>query len=389
MVNQIALKSAASVACAVPGATNDGEGGLGQVSNRIRPEITADGGFRRQGNVLPRRFGYEIGQIPVIPNRYRVIGLIGCGWNRRQRIVLRLLGLDRVVAIESVIGKKDRGWILNPEGLGKEFGYTYLADFYEATVPGFTGRATSPAVIDEATGKVVTNDYQTLSLDWETEWKPYHKPDAPDLYPDFLRPQIDLLSQQLFDDINNGTYKIIFATERDVAEVALTVFEARLGEIDQRLRTRRYLFGRYLTDSDVRLFQTLAAYEVTYRPGIIRKVGHEVRHLWDFPHLWDYARDLFATPGFIDDEELHALGYLPFEDGTYAYAFGYTTTADTAHENGPADRREYLERWREPVDRTGLDGSWEYTGPGTGGLDVLWSFGEYHPENRRKEPSRS
>ena len=376
MANLLNLKQAASAACVVPDAENDSAGDIGHVANRIRAEITPDGSFRRQGNVLPKRFGYGIGQVPVIPNRYRIIGLIGCGWNRRQRIVLRLTGLDKVVAIESVIGKKDRGWILDPEGLGKKFGYSELVEFYKATLPDFHGRATSPAVIDEETGKVVTNEYQTLTLDWETVWRPYWKEGAPDLYPEFLRPQIDLLNQQLFDDINNGTYKVIFATQRDVAQAALAVFEARLTEIDQRLKTRRYLFGPYLTDSDVRLFQTLEAYEVTYRPTVIRKVGHEVKHLWDFPNLWAYARELFQTPGFIDDEELHALGFVPFDDGTYAYAFGYTRTNDTADDNGPVDRKEYLARWQEPSDRSGLTGGWEYSGPGTGGTDILWKFGE-------------
>lgn len=376
MAQQITLDRAVHAACLLNNATNDGDGGGKASLNRVKDEITAEGDFRRQGNRISRRFGYGRGQIPVIPNRYRVIGLIGCGWNRRQRIVLRLTGLDQVVAIESVLGKTDAGWILNPEGLGKKFGYTHLVDFYRATDPEFSGRATSPAVIDEQTGKVVTNEYQTLTLDWETVWKPYHKQGAPDLYPDFLRPQIDLLNQQLFDDINNGTYKIIFSPRRDVAQAALDVFEARLAEINQRLENRRYLFGPYLTDSDVRLFQTLAAYEVTYRPRVVKRVGHDVRHLWDYPHLWSYARQLFQTPGFIDDEELRALGFLPLDDGSYAYSFGYTTTTDTTEDNGPADRQAYYERWNEPVDRSTLSGSWEYSGPGTGGMDALWSFGD-------------
>lgn len=375
MTQQITLGRAVRAACLLNNATNDGDGNGNTALNRIKDEITAEGDFRRQGNKISRRFGYGRGQIPVIPNRYRVIGLIGCGWNRRQRIVLRLTGLDQVVAIESVLGKTDAGWILDPEGLGKKFGYTHLIDFYRATDPEFSGRATSPAVIDELTGKVVTNEYQTLTLDWETVWKSYHKQDAPDLYPDFLRPQIDLLNQQLFDDINNGTYKIIFSTRQEVAQAALDILEARFAEIDQRLENRRYLFGPYLTDSDVRLFQTLAAYEVTYRPREVKRVGHDVKHLWDYPNLWSYARQLFQTPGFIDEEELHALGFLPFDDGSYAYSFGYTTTKETTEDNGPADRRAYYESWLEPADRSKLTGSWEYSGPGTGGMDALWTFG--------------
>ncbi|NMM92876.1 glutathione S-transferase C-terminal domain-containing protein [Bifidobacterium oedipodis] len=377
---QLSLRAEAAPACGIdvrpsaPVSVKNGAEDDKATNTYVRPEILPDGGFRRQGNEFPYRFGYGHDDVPVIANRYTIIGLIGCGWNRRQRIVLRLLGLDSVVRIESVIGRDDSGWILDPEGLGKQFGYDHIRDFYEHTKPGFSGRPTSPAVIDNQTGKVVTNEYHTLSLDWETVWKPFHKPGAPDLYPRELRPEIDLLNQQLFEDVNNGTYKIIFATEREAAEAALGVFEARLAELDYRLKTRRYLFGTQLTDSDVRLFQTLEAYEVTYRPKVVETVGHEVKHLWDFEHLWAYARDLFATPGFIDDEELRALGFVPFDDGDYAYAFGYVKTNDPSAEPGPANRKEYLARWQEPANRESLGGIPEFSGPGTGGTAALWSF---------------
>lgn len=376
-VNKLQLNNDNVLACPAPAVRSDvsvGEKDAKNTNRYVKPEILPDGEFYRQGNEFPYRFGFGHDDVPVIKNRYRIIGLIGCGWNRRQRIVLRLLGLDKVIAIESVIGRDDQGWILDPNGLGKKFGYTHLRDFYERTKPGFSGRATSPAVIDEQTGRVVTNEYHTLSLDFETVWSQYHKPDAPDLYPYDLRPQIDLLNQILFEDINNGTYKIIFATEREAAVTALNVFEARLSELDYRLKSRRYLFGPRLTDSDVRLFQTLSAYEEIYRPQIVKIVGYEVKHLWDFPNLWAYARDLFATPGFIDEEELYTLGFKPKDDGTYAVAFGYISTKDPSSEPGPSNREEYFARWNEPAHRELLSGIPEFSGPGAGGTASLWKF---------------
>ena len=341
--------------------------------------VTQDGTFNRQRVYFTKRFGYGVDDIPVLPNRYIIIGLVTCGWNRRLRIIRRLLGLENVIAVESVLGGDGEGWILNPEGFGKKFGYTHLGDFYEATDPFYEGKGTSPAIIDTQAGHVVTNNYHTLPLDLETVWAPFHKEGAPDLYPKDLRTRIDLLNQQLFDDVNNGTYKVLFAQNAEAARVAYDVFRIRLEDLDYRLASRRYLFGSRLTDSDVRLFQTLESYESTYRPGITRQLGSDdAVHIWDYPHLWDYARDLFQTPGFIDDEEKYEFGFIPDEHGNYSPRIVESVNNDSVF-GGPteAGRPEFLQRWLEPVDRTALTGDEWYSGPGTAGTEELWQFGHH------------
>lgn len=340
-------------------------------------EQTPDGAFRRQRNAYTKRFGSEEGQAPVIPGRYRVLGSIGCGWNRRQRIVIRLLGLGGVFVPEVVYGRDSEGWKLTvePGSIGEKFGYDRLNDFYRATSGDFSGRGTSPTVVDFETGKVVTNNYHLLSIDLETAWKPFHKEGAPDLYPEELRAEIDLLNQQLFDDVNNGTYKVIFATSEGAAKAAYTVFAARLADYNFRLASRRYLFGPSITDSDVRLFQTLESYENGYRPGIAAKLGDDVLHIWDFPNLWAYARDLFQTPWFIDGPELYELGYVPGEDGEYSH--GFSRREENPFGQPDFSGREALyQKWLEPAGRENLTGSPLYSGPGGGGSFELWDFGE-------------
>lgn len=340
-----------------------------------------DGTLIRQRVWFTRRFGYNIGDITPEPGRYRVIGLIRCGWNRRIRIARRLLGLEDALHVESVSDTADTtGWRLQPGGLGDRFGFTRLADFYERTDPTYRGRGTSPAVIDEQTGRVVSNNYHTLTLDLETVWRPYWRPGAPDLYPVELRTRIDLLNQQLFDDVNNGTYKILRARTQGATLGAYHVFKARLEDLDYRLASRRYLFGPVLTDSDIRLFQTLGAYETMYRPGIQRKLGdaESVVHVWSFPHLWAYARDLFQTPGFMDEEERYVFGFTPDEHGEYSPRVANIERLDDGFGGrSEAGRPEYLERWLEPANRERLSGDEWYSGPGTAGLEELWQFGRH------------
>lgn len=379
--SSISLNAPAADACGIrPAQSRPGHDKRDRPIEETTVEQTPDGAFRRQRNAFTVRFGNEPGQAPVEAGRYRILGAVGCGWNRRQRIVIRLLGLWDAFTPEIIYGRDADGWKLTktPGGVAELFGYDRLNDFYRATVGDhFTGRGTSPTVVDLKTGKVVTNNYHILSNDLETAWAPFHKENAPDLYPQELRQEIDLLNQQLFDDINNGTYKVNFATSRGAAEAAYTIFKARLADYDFRLASRRYLFGDHFTDSDVRLFQTLESFENGYRPGFIQSLGTEdIVHVWDYPNLWAYARDLFQTPGFIDERELFDLGYTPDENGDYA-------RNPFADEEGhtPQDvkdqRKAVYERWLEPAGRESLSGSPLYSGPGGGGSYELWQFGAY------------
>ncbi|MDR3106730.1 MAG: hypothetical protein LBU05_00815 [Bifidobacteriaceae bacterium] len=336
----------------------------------LNAEQTADGAFRRQRNWFTAHFGTGPGQFPVEPGRYVLAGNTGCGWNRRQQIVLRLLGLTEAVPFALLTGRDEGGWLIAPHGnhLQDRFGTDRLNDFYRRTDPNFQGRGTSPTVIDTKTGLVVSNNYHLLSYEWETAWVPYHQPDAPDLYPVPLRKEIDLLNQQIFDDINNGAYKQIFATNKDAARAAKAVFEARLADYDFRLASRRYLFGPLLTDSDVRLFQTLSSYDRGYRVGIVKLFGEDATvRLADFDNLWAYARDLFGQ-GFADEREQYFLGLLPGPSGEYA---GQPLDSSGSTLPGPA---EALAAWQEPSGREHLTGSPFYSGPGGGGSYERWTF---------------
>jgi putative glutathione S-transferase len=194
-----------------------------------------------------------------------------------------------------------------------------------------------------------------------------HVKGSPDLYPSILRRRIDLFNQQLFDDVNNGPYKVLFATSPAAAVAAAGVWEARLAELDLRLATRRYLFGEHITDSDVRLFVTLASFDTGYRPSFPSTLT-SAKRVSDYPHLWAYARDLFATPGFVDEREEIALGLRPASNGSYHYGFGVGAKVPPVHEP--------LAPWLHPHRRELLTGSSSAAGPGDAGLEDYWRFAQ-------------
>ena len=48
-----------------------------------------------------------------------------------------------------------------------------------------------PCLVDVPSGRVVTNDVPSITLDLSTQWRAYQRTGAPDLYPEALRPEMD------------------------------------------------------------------------------------------------------------------------------------------------------------------------------------------------------
>ena len=261
-------------------------------------EITGEGAFVRQQNRFVTPFGAGEGDLPVEAGRYRLIVSAGCPWAHRQLIVLRLLGLENVISIGRVGPRAEKGWefSLNPGGLDPVLRIRYLPEAYEKADPDYSGRATVPAVVDITTGKVVNNDYHRLSNYWETAWKPFHREGAPGLYPQALRAEINALNETLFHEVNNAVYKAGFARMQAAYEKAYDLLFNQLDALEERLSKSRYLFGDKITDSDVRLYVTLARFDSGYYMAF--KTNRN--RLVDFHNLWNYAKDLYQTPGFGD-----------------------------------------------------------------------------------------
>ncbi len=269
-------------------------------------EIQDDGSFVRQQNRFTTPFGEKPGELPVEANRYRLLWAPICPWAHRSVIVRKLLGLEDVISLGTANPvRTEKGWefSLDEGGVDPVLKIRYLPEIYEQTDPDYTGRATVPTVVDVKTGKVVNNDYFHLTNYWETAWKPFHKPDAPDLYPEELREEIDKLNDIIFNDVNNGVYKAGFAQSQAAYEKAYDTLFARLDELEERLSKQRYLFGSQITDSDVRLYVTLARFDVAYYP-VFRANRNR---LIDFPNLWGYARDLYSIPAFGETTDFDAI----------------------------------------------------------------------------------
>ncbi|WP_254638985.1 glutathione S-transferase family protein [Cohnella sp. GbtcB17] len=272
-------------------------------------EITKDGSFKRQVNRFTTPFGDEPGELPVEAGRYRLLWSAACPWAHRSVIVRRVLGLEEAIGLGTVspmrprLPRVDWEFSLDPDGIDPVLGIRYISEIYLKTDPEYAGRPTVPVMVDVRKREVANNDYFKLTNYFETAWAPFHKANAPDLYPEALRGQIDALNETIFHDINNGVYKCGFAHSQEAYDAAYDTLFARLDELERRLAGSRFLHGDFITDSDVRLYTTLARFDAAYYTAF--RTNRNL--LREFEHLWGYARDLYQTPGFGDTTDFDAI----------------------------------------------------------------------------------
>lgn len=234
---------------------------------------------------------------PVEAGRYRLVGARACPWANRVIITRRLLGLEDAISL-GIAGPlhDERSWRfhLDPGNVDPVLGIEYLREAYEKAVPGYAEGVTVPAMVEVASGKVVTNEYALLERDLSTEWREFHRDGAPDLWTD---PEaIEQIGKGIFHDVNNGVYKCGFASSQRAYDRAYDALWSRMDELSQHLSTRRYLVGDSITQADIRLWVTLVRFDAAYH-GHFKANRHKLTEL---PVLWAYARDLFQTPGFGD-----------------------------------------------------------------------------------------
>ena len=268
-------------------------------------ETSADGAFVRQKYAFRDRITADGSSgFPAEAGRYHLYVSLACPWAHRAIIVRRLLGLEEAISMSVVDPVRDeRGWAFR-DGPGHTAdpvcGFELLSEAYLRTDPDYTGRYTVPCIWDRVTGRLVTNNYPDITIDFETQFTRFHGPGAPDLYPGELRAEIDAVNAVVYADVNNGVYRAGFSTSQAKYEAAVDALFARLDWLEARLAGQRYLVGGRLTEADVRLFTTLVRFDAVY-------VGHfkcNLRRLVDYPNLWGYARDLYQHPAFGETVDL-------------------------------------------------------------------------------------
>jgi putative glutathione S-transferase len=256
-----------------------------------------DGEFQRQPDEF-REWILADGSTPYAPvaGRYHLYISLACPWANRTAMVRHLKGLETVISMSVVDPVRDqRGWIFR-DGDGFSHDpinhFSYLAEAYAATAPHFNGRVTVPVLWDKDTRRIVNNSEDDICRMFNDAF-PNLDNRKVDLFPADLEPEHANLAAFIYENINNGVYRAGFATRQGAYDQAARTLFAALDEIEARLSSRRYLFGKRIVEADWRLFNTLVRFDAVYH-------GHfkcNLRRIVDYPNLQGYLMDLYQQPG--------------------------------------------------------------------------------------------
>ncbi|MDR1019982.1 MAG: glutathione S-transferase C-terminal domain-containing protein [Synergistaceae bacterium] len=292
------------------------EAGVDPRPNETISEIDERGAFIRQPNAFIQPFGDREGGLKAEANRYAIYWATGCNWSNRPVIVRDLLGLQDAIRDQrtSFTGRSNRyghGFGNQPGHRDPITGVHFLSEFYKRANPDFKGRATTPSFVDALERKVVNNDYHRLTNYLEVQFRPFQAKNAPDLYPKRFRKEIDEFNDWLFPHINNSHYRMAFCQSPEAYGEAYEDFYESLDKLDRRLETNRFIFGDYVTDSDVRAFVTLVRWDISY----FHNVGPVKKPIVDYSNIWGYLRELNTIPAFANNSNPKELALLSFGRG--------------------------------------------------------------------------
>jgi glutathionyl-hydroquinone reductase len=277
--------------------------------SHLLSEQSATGEFQRQEDAFREWISNDGStSYPAAAGRYHLYVSLACPWASRTIIFRKLKGLEEAIGMTIVDPIRDeKGWAFRdfsnkwpPEGSFESTDpinrFRYLSEAYTATDPNFRQRVTVPVLWDKQTKKIVNNCEDDICPMFNNVFNEFAKNEDVDFFPKDIESEQAKVSAFIYENINNGVYRAGFATRQAPYERACKRLFDALDELEKRLATSRYLFGKRIVEADWRLFCTLIRFDVVYH-------GHfkcNLRRIIDYPNLYGYLLDLYQQPGISD-----------------------------------------------------------------------------------------
>ena len=272
-------------------------------------EQTESGEFQRQEDAF-REWISNDGSTPYASaaGRYHLYVSLACPWASRTVIFRKLKGLENSIGMTIVDPiRDDQGWAFrDPSGKlppGARFestdpvnGFKFLSEAYKATDPNFDQRVTVPVLWDKETKRIVNNCEDDICRMFNDVFNDFAENKDVDLFPKEIEAENAKLCDFLYNNVNNGVYKVGFATRQRPYEIACRKLFEALDQLEKRLSTSRYLFDNRIVEADWRFFCTLVRFDAVYH-------GHfkcNLRRIIDYPNLQGYLMDLYQQPRISD-----------------------------------------------------------------------------------------
>jgi len=255
------------------------------------PDTAPGDEFKRAASTI-RNWITPDGPFAPEPGRYHLYAAWNCPWAHRALLTRAILGLQDAITVAYARPRRtEQGWVYDESGAFSDprLNVTAIHQVYARQKPAYTGRLTVPVLWDGKTGQIVSNE----SADIVRMLGIFG---GPNLYPAPLRAQIDAWNDRIYTTVNNGVYRAGFARSQAAYDTAVVQVFDTLDTIEATLQGQDWLTGDSFTEADLRLFPTLARFDVAYHNAF----KCNLRRLSDYPNLWTYARRIYAMPGVAD-----------------------------------------------------------------------------------------
>ncbi|KAF5862856.1 hypothetical protein ETB97_011096 [Aspergillus alliaceus] len=211
--------------------------------HKVYRHADADGHFRRKDSVFRSIVSSDpTAEFPAEKDRYILYLGYGCPWVHRPNIVRSLKGLEEIIPLV----------VLDPE-LGADGWFFSDLQLYFKADPAYEGRYTilvlwdkKETIVNNKSSEIIRMFYTELDHLLPDDLREVNKPGG-GFYPLYLRNDIDEMNKWVAYEGN-----------------LYPLFEA-LDRIKTHLHSKdTNLFGEHITETDIRLYTTVARFDVAY-----------------------------------------------------------------------------------------------------------------------------
>ena len=249
-------------------------------------------------------------------DRYHLYITLACPWAHRTLIYRSLKDLESHISY-SVVNPYmlENGWTFEESFPGATSDHLFSQDFlyqiYLKADPKYSGRVTVPVLWDKKNQTIVSNESSEIIRIFNKSFN-ILTGNQLDFYPKKFQKKIDDINNFTYHNINNGVYKVGFATKQEVYEEELDKLFQSLDQIEEMLNHNIYLLTNEILECDLRLFPTLLRFDPVY-------VGHfkcNKKRIIDYPNINRYLQKIRSHPNIqptinIDHIKTHYYGSHP------------------------------------------------------------------------------
>ncbi|KYR01406.1 hypothetical protein DLAC_01996 [Tieghemostelium lacteum] len=223
-----------------------------------------------------------------------------CPYAQRANIALKLKGLEDAISVSVLdfIMKDGLLWfgtdIDKPhKGVTVDhlYGFKTLKELYEKAdkQQQYTGKHSVPVLWDRKLETIVSNESHDIVRIFNSQLNNLAKYPNVNLYPEEIGLKIDKDTDWFMKNVVGQVFK---QSSQEEYELSAKTFFETIEELDRRLSTSRYMFGKELTEFDIKVFVVLIRFELCLFPSLKLNL-HPLTY---YNNLYNYTKELYQHP---------------------------------------------------------------------------------------------